>query len=111
MPYLSEIQHRRIVDQGGALVGKLVDVAVIPKEQFPAVQWAIVGGPDGERTLRDDVLDGLNPAAIQRQIQALTADLLTLTTSKSAAARKPSIPGQTQRASTHESTKVATRAS
>jgi CBS domain-containing protein len=52
MPYLSEIQHRRIVDQGGALVGKLVDVAVIPKEQFPAVQWAIVGGPDGERTLR-----------------------------------------------------------
>jgi len=52
MPYLSEIQHRRIVDRGGALVGKLIDVAVIPKEQFPAVQWAIVGGPDGERTLR-----------------------------------------------------------
>ena len=52
MPYLSEIQHRRIVDRGGALVGKLIDVAVIPKEQFPAVQWAVVGGPDGERTLR-----------------------------------------------------------
>ena len=52
MPYLSEIQHRRIVDQGGAVVGKLVDVAIIPKEQFPAVQWAVVGGPDGERTLR-----------------------------------------------------------
>ena len=52
MPYLSEIQHRRIVDREGALVGKLIDVAVIPKEQFPAVQWAVVGGPDGERTLR-----------------------------------------------------------
>lgn len=52
MPYLSEIQHRRIVDREGALVGKLVDVAVIPKEQFPVVQWAVVGGPDGERTLR-----------------------------------------------------------
>ncbi|GAC1698520.1 MAG: CBS domain-containing protein [Candidatus Limnocylindrales bacterium] len=52
MPYLSEIQHRRIVDRGGALLGKLVDVAVIPKEQFPAVQWAVLGGPEGERTLR-----------------------------------------------------------
>ena len=52
MPYLSEIQHRRIVDHGGALVGKLVDIAVIPKEQFPAVQWAVLSGPDGERTLR-----------------------------------------------------------
>ncbi len=52
MPYLSEIQHRRIVDREGALVGRLVDVAVIPKEQFPAVQWAVVGGAGGERTLR-----------------------------------------------------------
>jgi len=52
MPYLSEIQHRRIVDREGALLGKLVDVAVIPKEQFPAVQWAVLGGPNGERTLR-----------------------------------------------------------
>lgn len=52
MPYLSEIQHRRVVDREGAVVGKLVDVAIIPKEQFPAVQWAVVGGPGGERTLR-----------------------------------------------------------
>jgi len=52
MPYLSEIQHRRVVDREGAVLGKLVDVAVIPKEQFPTVQWAVVGGPDGERTLR-----------------------------------------------------------
>ena len=52
MPYLSEIQHRRVVDREGAVVGKLVDIAIIPKEQFPAVQWAVVGGPSGERTLR-----------------------------------------------------------
>ncbi|MGH7867271.1 MAG: hypothetical protein ACREP9_06455 [Candidatus Dormibacteraceae bacterium] len=31
----------------------------------------------------------LNPAAVQRQIQALTTQLLTLVTSKTAAARKP----------------------
>lgn len=34
---------------------------------------------------------GLNPAAIQRQIQALTAELLTLTTSKARAAAKPQV--------------------
>jgi len=64
-----------------------------------------------DKTIMTDVLEGLNPAAIQRQIQALTAELLTLTTSKSAAARKPSAQGQAPRASTHESTKPATRAS
>jgi hypothetical protein len=36
-----------------------------------------------------DTFTGLNPAAIQRQIQALTAELLTLTTSKAAASTKP----------------------
>ena len=34
---------------------------------------------------------GLNPAAIQHQIQALTAELLTLTTSKARAAAKPQV--------------------
>ena len=50
---------------------------------------------------------GLNPAAIQRQIQALTAQLLTLTTSKTGAVVKPVFT----RASAGESTKPATRAS
>ena len=36
-----------------------------------------------------DTFAGLNPAAIQRQIEALTADLLTLTTSKAAARTRP----------------------
>lgn len=48
----------------------------------------------------------LNPAAIQRQIQALTAQLLTLTTSKKGPATKP-----TSRAFSNESTNQATRAS
>jgi hypothetical protein len=64
-----------------------------------------------DKAIMDDVLTGLNPAAIQRQIQALTAELLILTTTKSAAARKPSVQGPSPRASTHESTKPATRAS
>jgi len=58
-----------------------------------------------------DTLTGLNPAAIQRQIQALTAELLTLTTSKASARRKPKIATTVTRASAHESTKWATRAS
>jgi len=60
----------------------------------------------GRETIVDD-----NPAAIQRQIQALTAELLTLTTSKAAATARPKVQASAPRASTHESTKVATRAS
>ena len=63
-----------------------------------------------DKTIMEDVLAELNPAAIQRQVQALTAELLTLTTSKAAAAR-PAVPAPAQRASGRESTKPATRAS
>jgi CBS domain-containing protein len=52
MPYLSEIQRSKVVDLAGTEIGRLADVAVIPKEQFPAVQWAILRGPDGERIVR-----------------------------------------------------------
>jgi hypothetical protein len=48
----------------------------------------------------------LNPAAIQRQIQALCAELLTLTTSKQAAKRQPVI-----RAKSNDSTNQPRRAS
>lgn len=48
----------------------------------------------------------LNPAAIQRQIQALTAELLTLTTTKQGPKTRPST-----RALSNDSTKKATRAS
>ncbi len=52
MPYLSEIEHRRVIEPNGDEVGKLADVAVVPQGQFPAVQWAILGTPQGERVLR-----------------------------------------------------------
>jgi len=64
-----------------------------------------------DKTIMTDVLADLNPAAIQRHIQALTGELLTLTTSKAAAYGKPPVPTTPPRASGHESTKVATRAS
>ena len=48
----------------------------------------------------------LNPAAIQRQIQALSAELLTLTTAKQSPKTRPAI-----RAKSNDSTMKATRAS
>ncbi len=64
-----------------------------------------------DKTIMNDVLVELNPAAIQRQIQALTAELLTLTTSKAPARNKPPVQPVSSRASAHESTTTATRAS
>lgn len=51
VPYLSEIQHRRVLDAGGDAVGRLRDVAVMPGEQFPAVRWAILATRQGERVV------------------------------------------------------------
>jgi hypothetical protein len=50
----------------------------------------------------------INPAAVQREIQALSLELLTLATAKTAASEKPDIP---KRASTSEATTSASRAS
>ena len=51
MPYLSEIQHRSVLEPSGKVAGRLADVAVMPKEQFPAVQWAVLAAEDGERVI------------------------------------------------------------
>jgi hypothetical protein len=50
----------------------------------------------------------INPAATQRQIQALTAQLLTITTSKAGPAAKAQV---NKRARSHEATNTPTRAS
>jgi hypothetical protein len=60
--------------------------------------------------LADTYLD-LNPAAVQREIQALTDQLLKITTSKAQPSQKPSVRATPTRASADESTKPATRAS
>ena len=50
----------------------------------------------------------INPAATQRQIHALTAQLLTMTTSKAAPTTKAQVP---KRAHSHEATNPPSRAS
>lgn len=52
MAYLSEIQRSKVVDPAGTEIGRLTDIAVVPREQFPAVQWAILRAPEGERIVR-----------------------------------------------------------
>ena len=51
MPYLSEIQHRSVLEPSGTVAGRLADVVVLPKEQFPAVQWAVLAAPGGEKVI------------------------------------------------------------
>jgi len=87
----------------GAKVTKKYDKATTPHRR--AERHDAVSVED--KAILADSYTGLNPAAIQRQIQALTAQLLTLTTSKAAAVIKPVLT----RASADESTKPATRAS
>lgn len=87
----------------GAKVTKKYDKATTPHRRAERHDAVAV---EDKAVLSEDYAD-LNPAAIQRQIQALTAQLLTLTTSKARAAVKP-VP---TRASAHESTTPATRAS
>jgi len=53
----------------------------------------------------------LNPAAVQRQIQALTAELLTVTTAKASRRNKPVVTAPVTRAIPGEATKARTRAS
>jgi len=65
----------------GAKVTKKYDVPTTPHRR--AERHKKVSAQD--KTIMKDTLTGLNPAAIQRQIQALTAELLTLTTSKASA--------------------------
>ncbi len=52
MPYLSEIQHRRVIEANGDEIGTLKDLAVVPQGQFPAIQWAILATGTGERVVR-----------------------------------------------------------
>ncbi len=84
MPYLSEIQHRRVLEPGGDEVGRLLDVAVMPREQFPVVQWGILGTGGGERVIRwsDAVIEPAHVRLRQRlekmAPESLPADALRL---------------------------------
>jgi hypothetical protein len=91
----------------GAKITKKYDLPTTPHRR--ADRHPIVSTHD--KTIMNDVLVELNPAAIQRQIQALTAELLTLATSKAPATNKPPVQPVSSRAPANESTTTATRAS
>jgi hypothetical protein len=72
----------------GAKVTKTYGRPTTPQrraEQHPAVTAE-------DKNIMTDTLAGVNPAAVQRAIQALTAQLLTLAASKSRATTRPQLP-------------------
>lgn len=93
--------------RNGAKVVKKYDRATTPHRR--ALADKTVGTED--KIILGDTYERLNPAAIQREIQALTDRLLKITTSKASPAAKPSARAARTRASAHESTKPTTRAS
>ena len=91
----------------GAKVTKKYDVAPTPHRRadaHPAVT-------DEIKAVLAETHAGINPAAVQRQIQALTAELLTLTTSKAGPGPKAAVKTTATRALSDESTNQTTRAS
>ena len=91
----------------GSKVVKKYDRATTPRRR--AVDHPAVTNED--KTILTDTYRDLNPAAIQRQIQALTNELLTVTTSKAGARHRPAATTVATRASADDSTTPATRAS
>jgi hypothetical protein len=93
----------------GAKVTKKYDVATTPHRR--ADRHEKVTAQD--KTIMTDTLAGLNPAAVQRQIQAFTGELLTLTTSKATARAKPGVapPPQIAAATTIAKPAASRRAS
>jgi len=93
--------------RNGAKVTKKYDKATTPHRR--ADRHEVVAVED--KNILADTYRDLNPAAIQRQIQALTEQLLAITTGKTGPRPKPPTQPRTKRASTDESTTPATRAS
>jgi hypothetical protein len=58
---------------------------------------------------RTEVYAGINPAAVQRQIQALTTELLTITTSKAGPKAKASVTRASSNESTNQPSRILTQ--
>ncbi|MCP9002116.1 transposase family protein [Pseudarthrobacter sp. RMG13] len=87
----------------GAKISKKYDLPATPYQRVLADEGTV---RQGVKTKLQRENKPLNPAAIQRQVQALCTDLLTLTTAKQGPKNQPSI-----RAKSNDSTMKATRAS
>ncbi len=71
MPYLSEIQHRRVIEPNGNEVGTLRDLAVVPQGQFPSIQWAILGTAEGERVVKwSDMAQEIGHLRLRTRLEA-----------------------------------------
>jgi hypothetical protein len=91
----------------GAKVSKKYDRATTPHRRAEAHSKV----SDEDKAILADTYAGINPAAVQRQIQALTSELLTLTTSKATPKTKAPVTAPATRASSDESTNQTSRAS
>jgi hypothetical protein len=91
----------------GAKVTKRYDVATTPHRRAEAHKSVT----EKAKAQLAETYTSINPAAVQRQIQALTAELLTLVTTKARTAGNPSAQMPATRASRDESTNQASRPS
>jgi hypothetical protein len=91
----------------GAKVSKKYDTATTPYRRAVTYNTLL----DEDKAILTSTHDGLNPAAVQRHIQALTGELLTLTTNKAAPRTKAPVAAPATRASANESTNQASRVS
>ena len=98
---ISKVRH-------GAKVTKKYDTATTPHQR--AIRHPQKITKKATITL-DRTYAKINPAAVQREIQALTSELLTLTTAKASARNTPPLPALPTRASRSETTNRTTRAS
>ena len=74
MPYLSEIQHRRVIEPSGSEIGTLKDLAVVPQGQFPAVQWAILATGDGEKVVKwTDMAQEIGHLRLRTRLEGLSS--------------------------------------
>jgi len=91
----------------GAKVTKKYDRATTPHRRAERHDRVA----DEDKAILTDTYAAINPAAVQRRIQALTSELLTLTTSKAGPKTKATVAAPSTRASSDESTTQTSRAS
>ena len=91
----------------GAKVSKRYDTATTPHRRAERHDRVA----DEDKAILTDTYAAINPAAVQRRIQALTSELLTLTTSKAGPKTKATVAAPSTRASSDESTTQTSRAS
>ena len=91
----------------GAKVSKKHDKATTPHRRAEAHEKV----NDEDKAILADTYAGINPAAVQRHIQALTAELLAITTSKAGPKPQAQVGTAPTRASSDEATNQPSRAS